>query len=519
MKRSLVLVGAWLGVMAACTAPDAELVGAGCTPSDPTPCGTSGALVCNPGTLRCELATPTDAGATDAGVDAGTTDAGTTDAGTTDAGTTDAGTTDAGTTDAGTTDAGTTDAGTTDAGTTDAGTTDAGTTDAGTTDAGTTDAGVDAGTRTCAPTFRQGAAPSSATSLLCAAATVDPDAGADNSVAYGVATFGKNVWVAGAVGTTPRTAVVRLSTDNGVTWETFFTHQGIDSYATHITVDGCGNAFLAVNDVGAGNGTVWRALAGETTFTKLQVAFSNGIADVVVPTGDGRLVALGYTGTGSASVSSVAYESLDLGDSWTQVDSTLGRVTNGGFGTPTGDVWNVGYVQNYRWYARSSAGGTGTPDAGWADSEVLTTSTTAARAGASTSDGTLFVCGDDFSPSKWITRRSTNHGASWAPVDTIDASATGGRGMPAAIGVLPNGVLVGGNNCIGSGCAVPNWFIRGSLDGVNWITVDYFGNAGKLSNVSDLASDSDGNAWAVGVVNDGNNIPRWTVRKLTCTAQ
>jgi hypothetical protein len=241
-------------------------------------------------------------------------------------------------------------------------------------------------------------------------------------------------------------AIVRKSTDAGITWAT------VDNYVK----DGWSSA--SYRAVGAG--------AGETLFVA------------------GELWA-GLPNTGTKSW--IIRESGDGGATWETVDEVYqGPTAKPSCGDVkvnpyTGDVFAVGRAnasssEGFYWLVRKRAAGAQSFET---VDLVGAPPINDARAIGFHSTAGIFVVGrmGDSQRDVWTVRRSTDGGVTWATVDSFQDSA---KTYSEARGIAVSGsgaIYVCGRAAqVVKGRTVNNWVVRRSVDGgATWTTVDRFG--------------------------------------------
>jgi hypothetical protein len=128
--------------------------------------------------------------------------------------------------------------------------------------------------------------------------------------------------------------------------------------------------------------------------------------------------------------------------------------------------------------------------------------------GATASFGALYTAGGF--QNSWITRKSTDGGATWT---TVDSSMSGGFNIKQASGVK----TLGGYVYV---CGIDNnaWAVRKGDASGTWTDSDKFSLQSNPNDGTayDLAP-AGGRMWVVGSVYDASGISRWAVRSLTPT--
>lgn len=320
-------------------------------------------------------------------------------------------------------------------------------------------------------------------------------------------------------------AYVRRTLDGGVSWSTVL----------DLPVNGTATAWATT--VGHYSGLVFatailrspinstrndwvtfRSADGGTTWTKVDVvSASNFKANpyAVVEDAAGRVFVGGHLGDSKNADHFVIRRSLDGGTTWATVDDQAPAGVNwvtSLTATPSG-VFAAGYLRNVWTVRRSTNGGTtwNTVDsfqpggtASWSHTGGI----------AADANGILFVTGqaqvlvNKVLETHWITRKSTDNGATWRTVDdVVPGSNPFGKSVTVdAFGrVLATGTYTG----VDGGVSTSHWVTRGSVDGgATWFTTDDLVGIGYAA-----AADRAGNVFTAGKARGITN-PAADVRML-----
>jgi hypothetical protein len=264
--------------------------------------------------------------------------------------------------------------------------------------------------------------------------------------------------------------IVRKSTDDGTTWNT------VDDFKYSI-----GSATMANGFTSDSNGNLY-------------------------------VSGYGYSKTGYTWL---VRKSSDAGSTWNLVDQF--QLTKGSASETTniasdtnGNVFATG-IGNTRWIVRKTA------DAGitWniVDNFQNQANYSLPRAVTADKNNHLYSAGTGTvseGGSAWIVRKSTDGGQSWATVDTFQL-ASGKRSEAKALTSDANGNLYATGS--GEDANGTNWVTRQSTDGgATWTTIETFQfRKGKMAMGKTVWTDANGNIFTAGMAGS-----RWMVRELSC---
>jgi hypothetical protein len=210
------------------------------------------------------------------------------------------------------------------------------------------------------------------------------------------------------------------------------------------------------------------------------------------------------------------------GDTWTTVDdlpytSGQGAVYTGVAVAPNGKVYVVGARTeasgNASWLVRES--GNGGAGFGFNSDFVYSDGTATAPGGiAIDSSGRIFISGwglDASGTMHWLTRRSTDNGATWTTVD--DWLPSNSQTFATSVAIDDADVIFVGGGATQNGDAV--WKVRFSTDhGATWSQADVV-DEGPLNGIGAGVAGvcfNGGNAVAVGYRPIAHDTPGWQVR-------
>lgn len=214
----------------------------------------------------------------------------------------------------------------------------------------------------------------------------------------------------------------------------------------------------------------------------------------------------------------VIRKSVDGGDSWNTVDDYIYSAANT-YATSisvnhSGHLFVAGYGSN-NWIVRRSTDSGAT----WnnVDNFNYAGYSTVAKSIKIDNSGILYVSGlgaDSSSIASWLVRKSTDNGNSWTTVDTFQLSP----GYDASCETLE----ISGSSIFAAGIGLDSssiayWVTRRSSDGgASWSTIDTYNLAPSFSAyISQIYSPSPSTIYTVGSAIDSNNISHWIVRKST----
>lgn len=140
----------------------------------------------------------------------------------------------------------------------------------------------------------------------------------------------------------------------------------------------------------------------------------------------------------------------------------------------------------------------------------------AANAIESDSSSTIYAVGygaDSISVSKWLVRKSSDSGVSWATVENYNYNSSHIAEAKAVSVVSSSSALVGG--FVQKTDNSNYWTIRSTSDGGGtWVEMDsYQLSAAKDAQVNALVKDSAGVFYAGGFAEDGSGVKHWIVKK------
>ena len=314
-------------------------------------------------------------------------------------------------------------------------------------------------------------------------------------------------------------AIVQRSLDGGGTWNTVLDQPGATARAWSVRVGGSGLVF-ATATLRSTRNSAWndwatfRSTDGGTTWSRVDTLTAPNFKanpNAVVEDSAGRVFVGGNYGDSKNADHFLTRRSLDGGTSWTTVDDQA----PGGFNvvtslaaTPSG-VFAAGHLRNV-WTVRRSVNGGAT----WAtvDSFLAAPAGSWSHASgiAADANGNLYVTGQSqFRVHKvtdlhWITRKSTDNGATWSTVDDV-VLGTNPYGRSVTVDALGH-LFASGYYTSGSAY---HWVTRTSVDaGVTWVTSDDLIGIGYAA-----ASDAVGNTFTGGQTSQTDGT-HGIVRKL-----
>lgn len=282
-----------------------------------------------------------------------------------------------------------------------------------------------------------------------------------------------NLYVAGSSFDSEGNAhwIVRKSSDDGTTWNTVddFRTTGIISIATSFTSDANGNIYVAGYGSTSHSGYHWFVKKSNNAGVTWSVIDNFQLPDK----GDAGATSLTADNNGNVYCTGMA------SNQW------IVRRSN-----DNGNIWNT--VDNFQ----------GTGDL------------SAPRAIIADATNNLYVAGTSFKPypngNVWTVRKSIDSGITWESVDSYQPS-TAQIADAQAITTDTNGTIYTvGNVQDETGF---HWVTRRSTDqGATWSTIDNFQMRGKPMAVGEtIWTDASGNIYTAGMASS-----RWIVRKVSC---
>jgi hypothetical protein len=324
-------------------------------------------------------------------------------------------------------------------------------------------------------------------------------------------------------------AYVRRSLDGGQTWELVSDLPG-NGTATSLAVavgHYSGLVFATAIIRNAQNLTrddwvTLRSADGGTTWSKVDVLTPPNFKAypyAVVEDPAGRVFVGGWFSDTANRDHYLVRRSLNGGTTWTTVEDLVGPYAGGDLATgmaatPAG-VFSVGRIASVWSVRRSTNGGTTWTTVDTYQSVPGRTYMSWPKGIAADTNGSLYVTGtaefliNKAIQNRWITRKSTDNGATWR---TVDSFLPGSSPDPRAVTVDAIGrVFVTGSYTVGSGTtSTQHWIARASVDGgVTWTTTDDLVGFGMSA-----ASDAVGNVYIGGRALGDSTTPSATVRKL-----
>lgn len=320
---------------------------------------------------------------------------------------------------------------------------------------------------------------------------------------------------------------IRKSSDGGRSWATVedLVYPGsVGSVFQDITADGAGNLYAiawATIRSGPAHWVVTRSTDGGATWSIVDDLLGTPFAVAADAAGNINVI-------GGAGGHSILRRSSDGGSSW----MTLSEFTyRGGSAQANAVVSTAAGLFVAGLASNPQTGGSGhwlvwrSEDAGvsWTladDYQYRAGYASTAKSLVMDDRGNLYVTGLGYMPVKkinrvcWVTRRSTDGGASWATVDAFQY-ISGKDSQPYKIGTGADGTVYmvgqGGDSTLSG----TRWLVRKSADaGRTWTLSDSFQlTRGRESGAKGLAQDSLGNLYTVGF---GYNAAgdNWLVRKF-----
>jgi len=318
--------------------------------------------------------------------------------------------------------------------------------------------------------------------------------------------------------------IIRRSLDGGQSWLNVFDVPGTTfANCWSVTVGPSGAVFATASarPPGSPNSKNWltiRSIDGGDTWDIVDSFIASGLYNspfAVVQDGVGRVFAGGMMWDAQGKHHWLIRRSLDGGTTWATVDDIPGAnpAVMGMTVSPAG-VFAAGRLSN-AWIVRRSTNGGAT----WTTVDDYRVPTYGSYANGITSDasGNLYVTGaanltvKRITKTHWITRRSTNGGATWQTVDdVISGSSNVGKSITADVygRIFTSGQINSGNTS--------RWITRASINGgATWVTTDdYAGSTGINTFPRGAASDAVGNVFVGGQANGSDGVAHAVVRKL-----
>jgi hypothetical protein len=329
-------------------------------------------------------------------------------------------------------------------------------------------------------------------------------------------------------------AFVRRSLDGGQTWQTVndLPNSGT-AMSWAVTVGRHSGLVFATATLTSGktrDGSLkndWvtlRSADGGTTWTNVDVVSPpnwKANPNAVVEDPAGRVFVAGYMGDANNADHFFIRRTLDGGTTWKTVDDQAPGGLNQALSlaaTPAG-VFAAGWLRNVWTVRRSTDGGTT-----WKTVDSFLAAPAGyfshARGIAADTNGNLYVTGhSQFLVNKgtdihWITRRSTDNGATWRTVDDTLAGSNSGFGYAVTVDAFGRVFATGTYASVSGSTWTNHWVTRASADGgATWVTTDdYIALGGALGSAA--ASDAVGNVFTSGKAKTALGNPTAVVRKL-----
>lgn len=306
---------------------------------------------------------------------------------------------------------------------------------------------------------------------------------------------------------------VRLSADHGATWQ----HVGfIAGYAIDVAAAPDGALFATGNRsaIVSGRAFLWQSIDHGITWTVSDPSIGLATVLLVTDVAAGNTDAIYVSGTSNGRwMVRKGQRTIGGGVTWSTVDnpalSTPASifVRPGTAGQPDevlacGGGWNVrrSIDGGSTWTTLSTPGGTYSTQ----NASVLAVGPDGAICVAGPVQRTVGSKKTGYTTEyAWLTRRSSNGGATWADVDYV-------------VNGQPSSLVADAFGRVFAAGAQNTWLVRGSVDGgVTWVTTDSFLPAGvSPSRAWGIASDSSGNICTIGET--GNTASTYTapIRRL-----
>jgi hypothetical protein len=241
-------------------------------------------------------------------------------------------------------------------------------------------------------------------------------------------------------------------------------------------------------------------------------------ADMVAISGS-TVVVVGHEKTGWYQRSWIVRMSTDWGETWRTADQYTPpgwQAARGVVITPQGDIYVSGESDDQDgvlcWLTRKSSDHGATWSNVDAFSYVPGNSTLGRKITAST-DGKIYVVGygdDSQDNAHWLVRMSDDGGATWTTVDDyVYETPSSLDTYPSSIALAPNGQIL----VVGTGGWSEHWIVRTSEDGgKSWRIADDFVGSTIATTADDVVVDSSGRIFVTGDTQFVGGIHNWITR-------
>jgi hypothetical protein len=226
----------------------------------------------------------------------------------------------------------------------------------------------------------------------------------------------------------------------------------------------------------------------------------------------GNVYSVGYQDI-SGYVHWITRKSANNGSTWTTVDDfvypKMGMTKPYAFGSDSqGNIYVVGAAVNaetMHWLTRKSTNYGAT----WSTVDDYVSGFAYADGFSADHAGNLYVVGSN---GNWITRKSTDGGSTWSNVDSFTSNGNGAIANGVTLDSAGN-IYVVGQGFTNSG---NSYVTRMSTNGGStWSTVDNFSLAGFYGEAFGIGSDLAGNTYSVGFAGDSSGLDHYITRKST----